>query len=359
METVVTAKYVQIAELFKRRIHNGDYSFCSIPGAPKLAQETGVSYLTARQAIQKLIDDGLLQRAENGRLEIRRDLHLRQRQKKIVFLHPIGEFSPTIWRQEICRIANTYDCQFREIVYCHDDDPLLYDALDGDFDLIFLQFNRHDSLFLDKLKKNRHRLVTLFHDLTEHGIRCLDGVMPNAISTLMKYLYDLGHRKIDCFNSQPYGPVIKERIDCWQNALTKFGCTGVLHNYSVKNFSLALPHARKSMSELLESGKFDATALFCISVECASGVIRSCYDHHVRVPEDLSVATFGNPANAAVFIPAITTIDMPNPMQVISKIFDQFLGITPNDGQLMFRAETETPVIIGESTGKCNVTIKS
>ena len=45
-------KYVQIAEQLKRRIENGDYNFCAMPGVPKLAAEIGVSYLTARQAVQ-------------------------------------------------------------------------------------------------------------------------------------------------------------------------------------------------------------------------------------------------------------------------------------------------------------------
>ena len=43
-------KYVQIAEQLKRRIENGDYNFCAMPGVPKLAAEIGVSYLTIAKA---------------------------------------------------------------------------------------------------------------------------------------------------------------------------------------------------------------------------------------------------------------------------------------------------------------------
>ncbi len=354
MDAVLSAKYVQIAELFKRRIQNGDYSFCSIPGAPKLAQETGVSYLTARQAIHKLIDDGVLQRARNGRLELCSGHPQRQKQKKIVFVHPAEDFSHSVWRQEICRIAGMHDCQFREIVYCHDDDPLLYDVLDGDFDLIFLQFMRHDALFLEKLKKNHHRLVTLYHDLTEYGIRCLDGITPHAVSDLVEHLYKLGHRRIDCFNAQPYGPAVKERIECWQAALKKFGCAGELHNYPVKSFSSAIVHGRAVVKELLDNRRINASAVFCISFECAVSLIRECYEHHIRVPEDVSVASFGNPVNAQAYIPSITVIDTPSPASTISSIIDRFLELAEDDGRLMFRVEAKTPLKVGESTGKCH-----
>ena len=64
------AKYIQIAELFKRRILSGDYEFSSIPGAQRLASEVGVSYLTARQAVQRLIDEKVLERQDTGRLKI-------------------------------------------------------------------------------------------------------------------------------------------------------------------------------------------------------------------------------------------------------------------------------------------------
>jgi len=352
MEIAETAKYVQIAELFKRRIRNGDYNFCAMPGAPRLAQETGVSYMTARQAIQKLIDDGVLQRAGNGRLEVKQDRTTDKTLKKVVFVRPATDFSHSIWRQTISQLVGEFHCQFREIVYCHDDDPLLTDVLDGDFDLIFLMFQRMDSLFLEKLKRNRHRLVTLFHDLSAHGIRCLDGMVPSSITHLIKYLHDQGHRRIDCLNSQPFGPAIQDRIDCWQSALQKFGCTGELHNHPTRNFSPAAIHAKVVMDTLLTQKKLNATAMFCASVECAMGAIRSCHEHHLRVPEDLSVASFGNPDTASIFIPSITVIDMPSPAPVIRPILERMLGYVPDDGRLVFRLETDSPVLLGESTGK-------
>ena len=65
-----TPKYVQIAEVLQRRIAHGDYLSGALPGAPKLMQEFGISYMTTRQAMQKLIDDGTVIRVGCSSCEI-------------------------------------------------------------------------------------------------------------------------------------------------------------------------------------------------------------------------------------------------------------------------------------------------
>ena len=67
---VGTPKYVQIAEVLRRRIVHGDYLSGALPGAPKLMQEFETSYMTTRQAMRKLVDDGVVVQGSNGRLEV-------------------------------------------------------------------------------------------------------------------------------------------------------------------------------------------------------------------------------------------------------------------------------------------------
>ena len=51
------AKYLQITESIKRQIRNGDYLIEKVPSERKLADSFGVSYMTARRAVQQLIED--------------------------------------------------------------------------------------------------------------------------------------------------------------------------------------------------------------------------------------------------------------------------------------------------------------
>ena len=45
------AKYTEVMSVIERRIRAGDYLLSSIPGERKIAEETGVSYMTARRAV--------------------------------------------------------------------------------------------------------------------------------------------------------------------------------------------------------------------------------------------------------------------------------------------------------------------
>lgn len=66
METKITLErskplYYQIKEILKRQILEGDIKPKEpIPSLPKIAQNFGVSIITARQAVKSLIDEGLL-----------------------------------------------------------------------------------------------------------------------------------------------------------------------------------------------------------------------------------------------------------------------------------------------------------
>ena len=53
--------------VIKRRIREGDYFVDSIPGERRIAEETGVSYMTARRAVQQLLEEKVLIRQARAR----------------------------------------------------------------------------------------------------------------------------------------------------------------------------------------------------------------------------------------------------------------------------------------------------
>ncbi len=355
-KVVSNAKYVRIAELLKRRIQNSDYMFNTLPSAQKLAEDTGVSYLTARHAIRKLIEEKVLIRQKTGRLSIRCSTTSPKRKLNVVYIRPaMGDFS--IWDYSLRQTAEELNCGYRTISYTHEDDPLITESLKGDFDLIFLWYHHTNNIFIEKLKKNSERLIIMFHDLTEHGIRCVDGPPPETVSSLIEHLYKLGHRRIDCFNSQPISPTVEKRIELWRSSLEEFGCRGELHNHPVP-LSFPAVYAYEKMNEILENGHFQATAIFSTTTDTAQGIIRSCHEHGARVPEDISVCSFGNPEKAMLSIPTITIVDRPDPKPELRAIFELFLGLGGDPARLMYRPEGYNSLRLGESTGKAKLTMR-
>ena len=195
-------KYVQIAEVLRRRIEHGDYFAGALPGAPKLMQEFGISYMTIRQAMQKLIDDGDVVRAANGRLEVP-GVPGGTPRLQVAYIHHSAIALNDKWRSAIAAAARKYGCSYQDVPFCYCDDAVVYETLDKEFDVIFFQISALNQLLLDKLRRRKEQVVSLFTDLTRFGIRCFDGINIEAISHLMNFLHRRGCRRIDFLSVEP------------------------------------------------------------------------------------------------------------------------------------------------------------
>jgi DNA-binding GntR family transcriptional regulator len=63
-------KFKDVMSVIEQRIRQGDYLLSSIPGERKIADETGVSHMTARKAVRQLLEQKVLIRRPNGSLAI-------------------------------------------------------------------------------------------------------------------------------------------------------------------------------------------------------------------------------------------------------------------------------------------------
>lgn len=107
----------------------------------------------------------------------------------------------------------------------------------------------------------------------------------------------------------------------------------------------------------LKQGAFrEADGVFCSDVEAAQGLLRAFADAGIRVPEEIQVASFGAPGAGGDVHPLITVIRLRRSRRW-PRLFEHFLGITPQPGRLRFnfdyRKFTEDELIMqGESTWK-------
>lgn len=346
-------KYTAIAEVLRQRVLRGDYDVSSLPGAPKLASEMGVSYLTVRQAVQVLIEDGLLARNSNGRLRVVNSRHEGDGRLRVTYMS-LGRRSPyDIWYNAVLQAVSYYNCVFREVVCSHVDDPLFFEEVDGNFDLLILAGPFYENtLCFEKLKKVKDRTVTMFQDLTKEGIRCFEGPDPASIRLLVSHLYSLGHRRIDCFFSDDL-PIRKLQINVWRQALEEFNCTGKLQAHLVNNpFMMNIERAYETTRLLIKSGRFDTTAVFCMVTSEAQGVMRALYEAGIRVPEDVSIVAFGERLLAKMSIPSLTVVCPESPELTAMEIFEHFIKIKEQPEKLMFRTRGAEKIFYGESTAE-------
>ncbi|MDP0495920.1 MAG: substrate-binding domain-containing protein [Verrucomicrobiota bacterium JB024] len=347
----MNVKYKEIAETLLHRIQRGDYAVNSFPGQPTLAKELGVSYLTARRAITDLIDRGVLTREYNGRVKIAATVDSsRKSPLNIAFLTrptPIA----WDWYAPLQAIVEARQGSVRMLNYLDWHDQNVYDAIGGQYDGAFI-IPTHDitRLALDLLVENRHRVVTLFQDLTEYGVPYVDQAPANGVFRLIEHLVQLGHRTIDCLNTEPHDLLIRQNIAHWRHALEHFGVQGTLQDVSDEPYPDGSLKAYHGTRKLFYGNKLKATAIFSTTVRTANGLYRAAYDRGIQIGKDLSVCAFGSYEIAQIMIPSLTCEKSPERTPFLERGLEWILTHGKNWTKPLRICPGEAGLFHGEST---------
>ena len=346
------AKYPEIVRLIEARVRAGDYSVGTMPSERKIADEFGVGHMTARRAVQFLVQKGTLRRPASPRRAARPQRPAR-RQLQVSFVLPAFESSSlAAWYGAMNQMVRSRDGNLRMVAYTHGADPAIHRELQIDFDAMFIALpHEPSSLLLDALVRRRERVATLWHDYTRLGLVCVDVAPPHAPDRIVEHLASLGHRTIDCFNAEPLGSAVALRIEAWKPALEKRGLQGRLHNYPVQPFEQAGMAALEAMRRLLRERQVEATAIFCTSATPAVAVARACHEADLRVGKDISIATVGGMAITTISTPTITTVKPADFVTWLNRGLDVMLNGMPPDATSLHIMPETVELWIGESTG--------
>ncbi len=341
----------KVVELIQSRIRHGDYHLNDIPGERSLAEEAGVSHMTARKAVQSLVEEGVLERAATGRLQIATAEASEHKGKLLAFLAP--NYPSTLFEimfREIKHVAQAYGLGVRYVNYAHWDDPILLNALKS-FDGIILvpDTNEMPSRVREHLAKYEKPLLSLTLDLCDIGIPSLIRTPPDWMGQLLDHLHALGNPRIDCLNTQPVDDMIRQRMDQWMKWRRLNDVSGLAYNDPVSPSGLAAGRAFEVIDELLRSGEPVMKALVCTTLMAAIGAIRAFEDHGVRVGHDVVVAAVTDEGLAHWTIPRITSINLPNTKPLITECMDWFAQGGAWTGPLRLLPK-EPSLFIGEST---------
>lgn len=181
-----------------------------------------------------------------------------------------------------------------------------------------------------------------------------------AVDQALRYLYELGHRRIAFMRGPRAIPDSEFRWQSIQQVAQEIGLK--LHpslvvridaaGWSMKTgyHPMAPEIGYKPMEALLEKTR-DFTAVFCFNDIAAIGAIRALKDAGLRVPEDVSVVGFDDILSAAFATPSLTTVRQP--LAEMGKRGAQVLLEQINDRQKKFPAEIvmSPELVVRESTG--------
>ncbi len=129
-----------------------------------------------------------------------------------------------------------------------------------------------------------------------------------AAYEMTNYLIKLGHENIAYVSaSQEEYSLELLKLDGYKKAIAEN--EGLVENiFYAKGRSIE--DGYEICSDITESDN-DITAIFCSHDELAIGVLNYLYDNDFEVPEDISVAGYGDIKTASIFRPRLTTIKEP------------------------------------------------
>jgi LacI family transcriptional regulator len=342
----------QIQRILERRILFGDYHGRDLPSERELAQELGVSRMTARKAVKELVDARFLVRLPNGRLETNRK---GAGQLRIAFLVPsLSSQDVEQWRLGIERAGSHLKAIVRTMLYVHWEDPAIGDALESLFDGVFLvpSCEKIPERVVQRLRTAGRAVAVLGRDLTAQGIPSIDLFPPVFIQRLLDHLAGEGHRGVDCFNIQTVDPVIEQRIEQWNlwRAVHRMG--GSLLGMPIQPYDNPLAQAYEQAGRLLDEGLFKSSAVLCTTSPAAIGVVRAMRDRNIRVGSDISVCVVNDEGLGRYMSPSLTSIEMPDPLPYLAVCMEWMQRAGEGwIGSLLMQPQ-QLPLFIGESTGR-------
>lgn len=343
-------KYLEVKSVIKRRILEGDYLINSIPGERRLAEQTGVSYMTARRAVQELLVEEVLIREGSGALAVHPRFVDKAKPAELVLLYPAYPSSYlTQLRSVVTDAAIGRGVSIRPGQFVHWEDHAVVEVVEqARGTLIIPHGPRIPPHVLESLRSNK--VVLLDGDFASQGLPSIRLFTEGCLERVFEHLWSLGHRKIDCLNTQNRNPEIDRRIQIWERWIAQEGGTGALHDDPAPEFTDPIALAYQLMTDLLERRRYDATAFVATTCPAAIGAIRACYERGVQVGTELSIAAMNLEPPAEYFCPSITGLTTPDLKASLDRCFDWFASDGLWEGSLLVEPEFST-LFKGESTG--------
>jgi LacI family transcriptional regulator len=159
-----------------------------------------------------------------------------------------------------------------------------------------------------------------------------------AAYSATQHLLSLGHTRIGNISGPIYNIPRRrsaaERHRGWQEALEAYGLTVPSEWIIVGDYTYEGGYqAAKTLLSRLKNWAEGPTALYVANEVMAVGVLKVLHDAGLRVPDDISVITTGDPPFAPYTVPALTTFSLPvyEAGQIASRILLDWLTLGKPD----------------------------
>lgn len=315
--------YQQLAGHLKKQIQDGKYPVGSkLESEPEIAERYNVARGTVRQALDLLVNEGLLDRVQG-------------KGTFIVTTQPqpcvkqIGVIVPYLNDNLTVGILRGIESILRSQEY-----SLIYSSSEGELALekeqiIRLQNEKVCGLILMPISSDNEAAV-ISHVLSpDVQIVVVDRVIPGWVTNgvfidniggakmIVSHLLDQGYRRIACITEAGYISAVADRVRGYEEAMRQAGLVALAAiplNWLFAHWDGKPPIFSEDQMRPIEQfirSSLEPAALFCINDFLAIGVMKYLLERKYRIPQDVSLAGFDDIPLAQYMPSPLTTIVQP------------------------------------------------
>lgn len=300
-----------------RLITAGAYAGDRLPPERELGEVLGASRTTIRRVLARLESEGIVSRADNGRVQILRGTAA-GRLRRIAFVAPAFESAGTVrWETALRRVVTVRHpgLHIASLRFVGWEDPLFGEVKRG-FEGMFVSTGSQlpPPRALEVLTGPGAAVACMENDLTASGIPSLCMYTPSCVQTILDHIYSHGHRHIGWLNTQPACTTILARQHVYQEWMQAHRCPGPLVSEPVRPFEDPAPAARDLMRRCLQQHP-EVTVWLCSVVQSARGAIRAIHDQGQVAGRGVSIVTIDGELQEDLNVPSLAcaaTVD-PDP----------------------------------------------
>lgn len=348
-------RYEQLRNTLISMIRDGQYlPGMKLPTEPEIAEQYGVSRMTANRAILSLVSDGLLYRKKKAGTFVSEEvpeIRLPVLRPVVVVNQPDATmldhyFQGLFWNLNSEAAAHGITLKTTSIP---ETDRVASLMASEPNPLIVLSSPRHILDDLLEIARMGTQVIVVGASWQGYGIHSIDSDNLLGSAMAVEHLLSLGHREIAFVGAWPDDSNTADRVRGFRAAMLARNldyredrvlvATGTLHGE---------PASRERVATLLTSDD-RPTAVFAAGGQLAMEVIGVAQSMGLRVPEDLSIVGYDDiPAMLGTY-PAVTTIRQPLAAMARAAaqamLDERMAGVNPTvfDPELVIRGTTAVP----------------
>jgi LacI family transcriptional regulator len=171
-------------------------------------------------------------------------------------------------------------------------------------DGVFILCTNKDDLRIQELLQSK--IPTVLFDTPDDDTHGVISSHYEGAKAAVNYLIGLGHKKIGHIYGNELTFAGSERKRGFYDTMKAHGFL-VNENYVKCGGYFDFHYGKNAMNEVIRSGDLP-TAMFIAGDIMALGAIQACYEHNIRIPDDLSIVGFDNVKLLDWITPGLTSI---------------------------------------------------